>query len=704
MQSLAVMVRAKLRREAGGEGHLSTARPRRERPEPPPLRSSTVTPSSPQLEVATGAKKRLLHPTTGFGRSRAPPVDDDDDGGMGDDFSNMESGFCWLCAKPANYHLAEEFVLCFSCMRLGIRACVISRLNTPERRRSDAAFIAKIQKLPKSESALPAEPLRMSETSVIQGEVTQCGGCRDTVSVVDPLQAHFVMSSAVMRHRTKQSGDEGQSPPAESSAFLGDDFWTCPQCTFMNSGTERFCGTCQFHHAGTIVCPFCYATCRYGEGRVSKCSATNALHIVWNCAVCGAVNAVDDDRCYVCRQPFTWACSRCTAEQESCRSSEGLRVCSTCGAYNTPLEAMESHRAMMQRNGTMGADTGVEFGFNDAETIAEKARQAEIEKAKERLALRVRQLGSLHVNKQVSDGNCLFRCLTNQLFGHARNHMLLRRLVVDYMRRRAESYSVLFDGEAEWEEYLHHMQQNGVWGDELCLNAAARCFRVNIHVVTSDVARWHLVFQHENLRASGSIVVPPTQTPHKAGRAAGAAKPFSPERNSICLFLLYMAPVHYDDMTPFLATEVLDVQRYLKKQLLAMLAEESSWHDTGEEIVQPPQRPPQRPPPSKPPGPSSGRLGEAWGHEGDTCIAIHTAAAAAAAVAAAAAAPRRRRRRRSRRRSRTQPKSPGQDGRRRPGHRTTRVVPFPGRVATGSGPSWTGTGFGSYPYRLGTLG
>ncbi|RNF02143.1 hypothetical protein TraAM80_06569 [Trypanosoma rangeli] len=607
MQNLAMMVRAKLQREAGGGGSQNTARPPRERLEPPPLQLPTVTPLSPPLEVVTQAKKRPVHPTTGFCRSGAPPVEDDDDGGRGDDFSNMESGFCWLCAKQANYHLAEEFVLCFSCMRLVIRTCVISRLDTPERRRSDAVFVAKIRKLPKIEPTLPAEPLRTSETSVLQGKTIQYGGCRDTVSVEDPLQAHFAMRRAVTRHPTKQSTEERRSLPAESSAFLGDDLWHCPQCAVMNRGTERFCRACHFHHAGIIMCPLCRTTCRFGEGRVSRCSNTKELHIVWNCAACGIFNSVDGDRCYNCRQPFMWACSRCTAEQESCRTSEGLRVCSTCGAYNTPLEAMESHRAMMQRNSTMGADTGVEFGFNDAETIAEKARQAEIEKAKGRLALRLQQLGSLQVNKQVSDGNCLFRCLTNQLFGHAKNHMLLRRLVVDYMRQRAESYSVLFDGEAEWQEYLHHMQQNGVWGDELCLNAAARCFHVNIHVITSDVARWHLVFQHENLGTSGSIAVPPAQAAQKAGWATSAAKPFSPECNSICLFLLYMAPVHYDDMTPFLATEVLDVRQYLKEQLLAILADESSWHDVGTEIVQPPLRLSQ----SGAPGRHSRRLGEA---------------------------------------------------------------------------------------------
>ncbi|RNC31605.1 hypothetical protein TcCL_Unassigned05863, partial [Trypanosoma cruzi] len=371
-------------------------------------------------------------------------------------------------------------------------------------------------------------------------------------------------------------GEGGRSLHSETARFLNHSFWTCPQCTFVNSDSERFCGACQFQNVGTIICSFCQSACRFGEKRVSKCEVTKLLHIVWKCNACSAFNTVDGDRCQVCNQPLIWACSRCTVEQESFRTTEGLRVCRTCGAYNMPLEVMQSRLAMALQLSEREMQSGIEFGVNDAGTIAEQMRQAGIEEAKERLADRMRQLGILQVNEQVSDGNCLFRGLANQLFGQPGNHMLLRRLVVDYMRQRAESYSVLFDGEAEWDEYLRNMQQSGVWGDELCLNAAARCFHVNIHVITSEASRWHLVFQHDELGASQSIVCLEKEEVEKEKRDEAAAISLPPTQNSICLFLVYMAPVHYDDVMPFRAPQVDDVRQYVVKSLSATMEKESS--------------------------------------------------------------------------------------------------------------------------------
>ncbi|RNF16822.1 uncharacterized protein Tco025E_05402 [Trypanosoma conorhini] len=509
-------------------------------------------------------------------------------GGCGDaedGFSSTAGGACWLCRQPADYNLDGEYLLCFSCMRRMIILCVLPRVATPRRRRDDARLIAEIQKLLKSHSVPPATAPRASEGNFAREAARQGRDSCDTVSVVDPLQAHAVMSrSSATWRRTQQGGEAGGSRPPNSAALCEDP-----------------CGARQVRRASPVVCRFCGANCRFGEERVSRCRGTNFLHIPWTCDACGVVNAVESDKCYACDEPLVWACPQCTAEQRSCRSAEGMRCCCVCNKYSTPQQVVESYRAMAERRGGAEAGPGVEFGVNDAETIAEKRRQEAIEEAKGRLAERVAQLGLQRVNEQVSDGNCLFRCLANQLFGSPGDHALLRRLVVDYMRRRAQGYSVLFDGEAEWQEYLREMRRDGVWGDELCLNAAARCFRVNIHVITSDAARWHLVFQHEELRGARSAV------------ASLAAQPATPERNSICLFLLYIAPVHFNDVVLHPAAAI-DVRRCLEKSLRHMQRDEDSRQDVGEDVAGPPP-PPASPPPhqkrsrSKP-------LGEAWATRG----------------------------------------------------------------------------------------
>lgn len=201
------------------------------------------------------------------------------------------------------------------------------------------------------------------------------------------------------------------------------------------------------------------------------------------------------------------------------------------------------------------------FGVNDLDTVAEKARQREIVEGRARLQRRMRRLG-VEANVQESDGNCLFRSLATQLLGDPGAHMTIRRLVVGYMKVRQESYKILFDGEEEWSNYISNMYCSGSWGDELCLNAACRCFRVNIHVITSAASGWHLVFQCDDLQDSATA-------PYGD---SGQGRLFE-TAGSICLFLNYIAPVHYDDV-PVFRSQVISLNAKLTEQLQYMLAEE----------------------------------------------------------------------------------------------------------------------------------
>ena len=88
------------------------------------------------------------------------------------------------------------------------------------------------------------------------------------------------------------------------------------------------------------------------------------------------------------------------------------------------------------------------------------------------------------------DGNCLFRSLSDQLFGDYGNaHYDVRSAVCDFMEQNEGDFRLflVFEDEddddqdeedaRDFEDYLDNMRQDGEWGGNLEVVAAARLYR-----------------------------------------------------------------------------------------------------------------------------------------------------------------------------------------------------------------------------------
>jgi hypothetical protein len=87
-----------------------------------------------------------------------------------------------------------------------------------------------------------------------------------------------------------------------------------------------------------------------------------------------------------------------------------------------------------------------------------------------------------------SDGNCLFRALSDQLHGDLGNdHDDVRSEICDFMEDNQDDFKlflVLDDDDCEegddakdFESYMSNMRQDGEWGGNLELVAAARLYQ-----------------------------------------------------------------------------------------------------------------------------------------------------------------------------------------------------------------------------------
>ncbi|KAK9240281.1 NADP-dependent oxidoreductase domain-containing protein [Lipomyces kononenkoae] len=123
----------------------------------------------------------------------------------------------------------------------------------------------------------------------------------------------------------------------------------------------------------------------------------------------------------------------------------------------------------------------------------------------------------LYASPITGDGNCLFRALSDQLYGSPNRHTFLRTEVVQFLRdNKAQFISFLpaasayhgssgaprksarraangpsSDGwptEKKWESYLETMSKDGVYGDNLEIVAFAKRYNVDVKIHLADFA------------------------------------------------------------------------------------------------------------------------------------------------------------------------------------------------------------------------
>jgi hypothetical protein len=89
----------------------------------------------------------------------------------------------------------------------------------------------------------------------------------------------------------------------------------------------------------------------------------------------------------------------------------------------------------------------------------------------------------LYAANTMGDGNCLFRALSDQLYGYPHQHSILREQVCDYLATKADKYAAFIDVEKPFEEYVRTMRQSGTYGGHLELSAFAQFQQKEIKIV-----------------------------------------------------------------------------------------------------------------------------------------------------------------------------------------------------------------------------
>lgn len=100
----------------------------------------------------------------------------------------------------------------------------------------------------------------------------------------------------------------------------------------------------------------------------------------------------------------------------------------------------------------------------------------------QQLTEQLRSLG-LYAAPTLGDGNCLFRALSDQLYGSPSRHMHLRRDICDWIEHHRQRYEPFCEDERGLTVHLECMRQQGTYGGHLELSAFAHFARRNVKVI-----------------------------------------------------------------------------------------------------------------------------------------------------------------------------------------------------------------------------
>lgn len=103
------------------------------------------------------------------------------------------------------------------------------------------------------------------------------------------------------------------------------------------------------------------------------------------------------------------------------------------------------------------------------------------EQAERDLNAQLKRMG-LYAANTTGDGNCLFRALSDQLYGHSGRHAQLRQETCDHLAARPEKFAGFVD-DKPFVQYVRLMRENGTYGGHLELHAFAQMKQKQIKIV-----------------------------------------------------------------------------------------------------------------------------------------------------------------------------------------------------------------------------
>ena len=116
---------------------------------------------------------------------------------------------------------------------------------------------------------------------------------------------------------------------------------------------------------------------------------------------------------------------------------------------------------------------------SDDELDQQPISAAEYAELERRFEERLRARG-LHIRRMLDDGNCLFRSVSDRVYGDAEMHDVVRRLCLDHMEKERDHFSQYVT--EDFDAYLRRKRRDRVFGNHLEIQAISEIYNRPVHV------------------------------------------------------------------------------------------------------------------------------------------------------------------------------------------------------------------------------
>ena len=111
-----------------------------------------------------------------------------------------------------------------------------------------------------------------------------------------------------------------------------------------------------------------------------------------------------------------------------------------------------------------------------------KKKKSDVEELEEKFKKKLHNYNYiLHIVP--SDGNCLFSSISDQVYGTEKHNSIIREKCMDYIQKNSIYYSQFIEGgETQMPAYIERKRKNGVWADNLEIQALSEIYKRPIEI------------------------------------------------------------------------------------------------------------------------------------------------------------------------------------------------------------------------------
>lgn len=135
----------------------------------------------------------------------------------------------------------------------------------------------------------------------------------------------------------------------------------------------------------------------------------------------------------------------------------------------------------------------------------------------------------LYAAHTVGDGNCLFRALSDQLYGSPSKHHELRQQICDHIALHKFRYEPFVEDDRGLDDHLRAMRENATYGGHMELSAFANMTKRNVKVIQPGLV---YVIEYDGSSSSATNEVTPSDSSSAhVGEASSNTSVSTPRRS-----------------------------------------------------------------------------------------------------------------------------------------------------------------------------